>query len=204
MTADDKQPEHHLLRDWFTRAAAERQHPPKSLGSVAGMFLGDLYADREWQVVRRALEQLSRDKSIEGIVRRQEETLALIAVTAKSPDEESARKAANRRAAARRSLAKDLVAAEDEFRARVAELTDQLHLVVEEADKIPKHSPLGQAASRIARSVRQADLSSLGPYWMLIVLYWLIVHMTLGEISAIALWYAVARDVFFNKSDDDE
>ena len=39
---------------------------------------------------------------------------------------------------------------------------------------------------------------------MLIVLYWLIVHMTLGEISAIALWYAVARDVFFNKSDGDE
>jgi DNA-binding PadR family transcriptional regulator len=97
---------------------------------------------------------------------------------------------------AQRSLAADLEAAEEEFRARVAEITAQLPEVAKAAENTPADSPRARTAARIARQVRLAHLSSLGPYWMLIVLYWLIVHLTVGDMAALTLWYMVVSDYF--------
>jgi hypothetical protein len=63
----------------------------------------------------------------------------------------------------------------------------------------PKDSPVAQVAARIGRTVGRANLSRLGPYWMLIVLYWLIVHLTTDQLAALTLWYMAASDAFKKK-----
>jgi hypothetical protein len=69
------------------------------------------------------------------------------------------------------SLADELEAAEEQFRARAPEIGEQLPEIAKTAEKSPAHSPLAQAAARIAGVVGRADLSKPGPYWTLIVLY---------------------------------
>jgi hypothetical protein len=194
-------PTQHLLPKWFLEAAAQHQQPPEDLGSVASTFLGTLYTAPDWSVVQQELEQLSRDNSIQGILRRQEEALLGIANSFRKEAPDPAEIAAIQKARedAQRSLAAELEAAEGAFCARVAEITAQLPEVAEAAEKTPQDSPVAQAAARIARIVGHADLSKLGPYWMLIVLYWLIVHLTVGDLAALTLWYMVVSDHFKKK-----
>jgi hypothetical protein len=185
----------HVLPKWFQEAATQRQQPPKDLGSVASTFLGTLYTDRQWSVVQQELEQLSNENSIAGILRRQEE--ALIGIKNALLPRDPAEIAANRKARENneRSLASELEAAEEEFHARLAEITAQLPEAAKASEKTPKDSSVAQAAARIAQITR-ADLSRLGPYWMLIVLYWLIVHLTTDQLAALTLFYMVLSDTF--------
>jgi hypothetical protein len=53
---------------------------------------------------------------------------------------------------------------------------------------------LAQAAAHLARIVGNADLARLGPYWILIVVYWLLVHLTTGQLAALMLHYVVLKD----------
>jgi hypothetical protein len=179
-----------------------RQPPPEDLGSAASTFLSLLYTDSDWIVVQRVLEQLSRDNSIEGVLRRQQETLLGIANSfgRVAPDPADVAAIQQAREEAQRSLTAELEATEEEIRARAPEMTEQLAEAVKAAEKAPADSPLAQAAARIARVADRAGLSKLGPYWAPIVLLWLIVHMTMGDIAALTLWYMVASD-YFKKQD---
>ena len=114
----------HVLPKWFLETAAEHQGPPEDLGSVASTFLGTLYTDRQWSVVQQELEQLSRNNSIAGILRRQEEALLGIANVSRWEAPDPAKIAAIRKARENneRSLAAELKAAEEEFRARMPRL----------------------------------------------------------------------------------
>ena len=98
-----------------------------------------------------------------------------------------------------RALAADLEAAEEAFRAHATEIAEQLPEIAKTAAKTPSDAPLAQTAARIAGIVRHADKSRLGPYWMLIVLYWLIVHLNVDNMAALTLWYMVASDTFKKK-----
>jgi hypothetical protein len=188
----------HPLPKWFLEAAAQHQQPPENLGSVASTFLGTLYSASDWSLVQRELEQLSWDNGIEGILRRQEEALLGITNSFRRDAPDPAKIAAIQKARedAERSLGAELEAAEEEFRARVAEIAAHLPEVAKAAEKTPADSAVAQAAARIARIVSHAHLSRLGPYWMLIVLYWMIVHLTVGDLAALTLWYMVLSDYF--------
>jgi hypothetical protein len=179
------------------------EQPPQDLGSAASKFLGLLYTDADWIVVQRELEQLSRDNSIEGILRRQALHAALQGITNAVArglsDEESWAAVQKAREEAERSLAAELEAAEEELRARAPEIAKKLPEIAKAAEKTPPDSPLAQAAARITRVVGRAHLSKLGPYWTLVVLYFLIVHLTVGDIAALTLWYMVASEQFTKK-----
>lgn len=186
---------------WLLEVTAQRQQPPADLGFAASTFLGLLYTDPHWVMVQRQLEQLSGDNSIEVVLRRQEE--ALLGITNRHrrepPDPDEILAVAEAREEAQRSLAAELVEAEAAFRALGAELVEQISEAAKAADQTPKESSLMQVAARIARTVVNADLSKLGPYWSLIVLYWLIVHVSTGELAALTLWYMVVSDTVKKK-----
>jgi hypothetical protein len=101
-----------------------------------------------------------------------------------------------------RSLAAELKAAEEEFRTHVAEITARLPEVAKAAEEAPADSPLAQTASHIAGIADRAKLSKLGPYWAAIVLFWLILYVTAGDIAALTLWYMVVGDNFKKKNKD--
>jgi hypothetical protein len=191
----------HVLPHWFLEATAQHPQPPEDLGSVTSTFLATLYSDSQWRVVQQELEQLSRDNSIAGILRRQEEALLGIANSFRQavPDPDKIAAIQKARENNEHSLAVELGTVEEEFRARVAEIAARLPEAAKAAEKAPKDSPVAQAAARIARVVSSADLSRLGPYWMLIVLYWLIVHLNVGQLAALTLWYMVLSDTFKKK-----
>jgi hypothetical protein len=191
----------HVLPKWLSEAAAQHEQVPEDLGSVASTFLGTLYTDRQWSVVQQELEQLSRANNIAGILRRQEEALLGIANAFRRETPDPAKVAAVQEARENneRQLAAELKAAEEEFHARVAEIAAQLPDAAKAAEKAAQDSPIVQAAARISRIADSANLSKLGPYWMLIVLYWLIVHLTMGQLAALTLWYMVVSDTIKKK-----
>jgi hypothetical protein len=119
------------------------------LGSVTSTFLGTLYTDRQWRVVQQELEQLSRNNSITGILRRQEEALLGIANAfhREAPDPAKIAAIQKARETNERSLAAQLEAAEQEFRARIAKITAQLPEAAKAAEKTPEASPIAQAAA---------------------------------------------------------
>jgi hypothetical protein len=191
----------HVLPEWFLDAAAQRSQPPKDLGQVASTFLGTLYTDIDWNVVQRELERLARDNSIEGILERQHEALLGVRNIARweVPDPADVAALRHARKASEASLAEELQTTETEFHAHVDEITDQLPEAAKAAEGTPEDSSLAQAAARISRQLERADLSKLGPYWTLIILYWLIVRLTADQIAALTLLYMVASDAFKKK-----
>jgi hypothetical protein len=175
----------HVLPKWLLEVAAQYHQPPADLGSVASTFLGLLYTDPQWIVVQHELERFSAENSVESILRRQED--ALLGVSNRHrrepPDPVEIAAIATAREEARRSIAAELEDAAEALRARGAEIVEQISEAARAAEQAPRDSSLRQAAARIARTVANADVSKLGPYWTVIVLYWLIVHLTTGELN---------------------
>jgi hypothetical protein len=190
-----------VLPGWFLKATTEHPEPPEDLGAIASTFLGLLYADADWYEVQQELKSLSRDNSIAGIEQRQQEALLGIvnSFRREAPDPAKIAAVQKTRENNERSLATELRATEEEFRAHIAELSTELTEAAKAAEKTPKDSSVAQAASRIGRAVGNADLSKLGPYWLLIVLYWLIVHLTVNQVAALTLWYMMVSDTFKKK-----
>jgi hypothetical protein len=148
-----------VLPNWILEAAAQHEQPPKDLGHQVMQLFGSLPSDADWSQVQQILEQLGRDSSIEGILRRQREASLGIPTSARGfreawegNVEEDARK--ERSEEAQRLLAAELEAAEEEFRARAPEIAEKLPEVVKAAAKTPANSQLAQAARGITRMIR--------------------------------------------------
>lgn len=45
-------------------------------------------------------------------------------------------------------------------------------------------------------TARRANLSKLGKYWVIVVFWWLIVHVITGDLAALTLFYMVLHDFF--------
>jgi hypothetical protein len=179
---------------WEQILAETVEKPPEDLGTLASVFLTTLYADRQWNMVQQALRQLSRFNSTEDILRRQELALRGIAFPAEYRNEEAERRAEDDREAARRALAAELEAAATDLRASAAQLSEQLSKAAQAAEKITEDSPVARAAAPVKRLIESTNLAQkLGPYWMVVLVFWLI-YAPSRQIEAASLLYLVLND----------
>jgi hypothetical protein len=181
------------MPSWEQILAERVEKPPKDLGSLASTFLATLYSDRQWTEVQSVLEQLARDNSIQGVLRRQEEALLGIVNrrSVEPPDWAEAIAVSKARREAQQSLAAELQAAEEHLRATAAQLAEQLAEVAEETQEDSEVAP---AAEPIKRAIESTNLAQkLGPYWIVVLLFWLI-YARSREIEAASLLYLVLND----------
>jgi hypothetical protein len=86
--------------------------------------------------------------------------------------------------------------AEADLRSRLPEIARQLPEVETAADKITADSEKRKAIERISTIVKQIGASKLSPFALLVVLWWVLGMASADEVAALAVWYAIARDLF--------
>jgi len=193
----------------FGTRPADSEPPPENLATIAAAFLASLYADADWNVVQRQLQQLARDHNIENILQRQQDAVAGIRNRGElywycrpaSPRDlpSEATTELIERDSAKRSLVAELQEAAADYEASAAELVEKIPRAAEQAAKTPADAPAAKAAARIAEAIRGVDLT---PAWMAVLLWWLLVMPSEKQLAAITLWLMVMTEVMKKRKKD--
>jgi hypothetical protein len=140
--------------------------------------------------VRRALDQLARYNSAEGVRQRTDDAMAHMS------------RNLWRAAEASRNTTETLSAAVADYPAKAPQLAAELPEAAKVADETPEDAPLAQVAHGIADSFGQLDLAKLGNYGILVLLVWLIYYcFGMAGIAGATLFYMIARDYFTGQKD---
>jgi hypothetical protein len=97
--------------------------------------------------------------------------------------------------------AEEMQEAEANLRSRLPEIVRQLPEIETAADGITRDRRMGRVIERVSAIVKETAESRLSPFAMLIILWWLLGMASANEVAALAVWYAIARDVY--KKDND-
>lgn len=96
---------------------------------------------------------------------------------------------------------KEMQEAEADLRSHLPEIARKLPEVETAAEKILRDPKVRRAIERTSAIVKEAVGSKLSPFALLIVLWWVLGMASPNDVAALAVWYAIARDVY--KKDKD-
>jgi hypothetical protein len=182
------------------------EESPGDLGDATGQFLAVLYTDPQWDVVRRTLEQMAADHSIDGILDRTQEAMAGIQNSLRPGHWYVIKRCIGSLGTTptEKTIETELAKAETDLRERLPEIAEKLSQVERAAEKIAADPEKSKTAERISRAIKNSAASKLSPIALLVMLWWLFVVAfpkdTGNDVAVLALWYAVARDSW--KKDD--
>ncbi len=164
---------------------------PEELRWPARHLLGAMYTDPQWSTVQAVLQEIADENTVDAILDRQHAAMRGIfnslyrfnrtvsGVQEAGPSQ------------------KEMQEAQADLQNHLPEIVRQLPKVEATAEKLTADPAARGAIELISKIVKEgASSKKLTPIALLVVLWWVLGVTSPNEIAALAVWYAVARDVF--------
>jgi hypothetical protein len=197
---------------WQTVTDDHHVESPLALEKATRQVLRGLYADAGWSALAdleadlAQLEQVARGSNLYGVLRGWREAATVTyaspegndaVLPARPPDGIAETPQPRARAG---PLASELEQAEAELRHNLPQIAEQMAAIERAADEISSIEARG-LVERVVRAVKASDAASrLTPLGLLVLLWWMFVvafpRVALPGLGVLALWYAVARDIW--------
>lgn len=168
--------------DTMSESASELRWAAKSL-------LARMNTDPRWAEVQATLRQMTSESTVDAILDRQQAAMAGILNKLAPGDWQDWR-------LRDKPSTEQMEEAKADLRSQLPEIARNLPKVKAAAEKINADPEKRKVIKWISAIVNEGSASPLSPVALLIVLWWALAIVSAQDLAVLAVWYAIARDVY--------
>jgi hypothetical protein len=173
------------------------EESPSVLKGETWLLLRLIKRDPQWHEISRTVGRIVAEQSRHGVRDYNLDGMALIEQTLFF---QSRIYTGQLERNAREKLEAKLTEAEADIREHLPEIAEKLPQVEKAADEIATNPQKSEALKRIVRVVKKSRADRLSPFALLVIFWGLFIvgfpKDTANEVAVLALWYAIARDMW--------